>query len=295
MTSGERQLELQNSLYASSNPTRRYLHCTRRDWVLSAIDEAPFAEVAVEIGPGSGVYLEALQATCRQLLVVDHEKSFLDVPAGQPSAVLNDEPLDEVSDRSGHGRAVPAAGAVQQEIGESQMGGVAVSSPLCLLGALPELPLADKSVDLLLCSEVIEHIADTQSQLAELARVLKQGGTLILTTPQPASPLEILGKIAFLPGIIHLLRVIYREPIEPTGHINVVSRGALESAILKAGLVIRRRSTMGFYLPLIGEFGGSAGQRLLAWIDAGLQNTGLSFLLWTQCYVLERSTKAMDE
>lgn len=295
MISGDRQLELQNSLYASSNPTRRYLHCARRDWVLSAIEEATFAEVAAEIGPGSGVYLGALQEKCRQLLVVDHEKSFLDVPAGQPSAVLNDEPLEEVSDRSGHGKAGPAAVVGQQENADSQMSGGKDSSPLCLLGALPELPLADQSVDLLLCSEVIEHIADTQFQLAELARVLKPGGTLILTTPQPASPLEVLGKVAFLPGIIHLLRVIYREPIEPTGHINVVSRGALENAILKAGLVIRRRSTLGFYLPLIGEFGGTAGQRSLAWIDARLQNTGLSLLLWTQCYVLQRSTKAMDE
>ena len=295
MISGERQLELQNSLYASSNPTRRYLHCARRDWVLSAIEEATFAEVAAEIGPGSGVYLDALQAKCRQLLAVDHEKSFLDGPAGQPSAVLIEEPLDEVSARSGGAKPYPAASAGQEDSAGSHMGGDTVSSPLCLLGALPELPLADQSVDLLLCSEVIEHITDTQSQLAELARILKPDGTLILTTPQPASPLEVLGKVAFLPGIIHLLRVIYREPIEPTGHINVVSRGALESAILKVGLVIRRRSTMGFYLPLIGEFGGSAGQRLLAWIDTRLQNTGLSLLLWTQCYVLQRSTKAMDE
>jgi SAM-dependent methyltransferase len=45
------------------------------------------------------------------------------------------------------------------------------------------LPLPDGSVDLVWCSEVIEHVADTAAWLSELRRVLAHGGRLLLTTP----------------------------------------------------------------------------------------------------------------
>jgi SAM-dependent methyltransferase len=45
------------------------------------------------------------------------------------------------------------------------------------------LPLEDASVDLIWCSEVIEHVADTAAWLSELRRVLARGGRLLLTTP----------------------------------------------------------------------------------------------------------------
>lgn len=45
------------------------------------------------------------------------------------------------------------------------------------------LPYADGSFDLVWCSEVIEHLQDPAASLAEMRRVLKPGGTLLLTTP----------------------------------------------------------------------------------------------------------------
>ena len=45
------------------------------------------------------------------------------------------------------------------------------------------LPLADGSFDLIWCSEVIEHVADTAAWLSEVRRVLAAGGRLLLTTP----------------------------------------------------------------------------------------------------------------
>ncbi len=44
-------------------------------------------------------------------------------------------------------------------------------------------PIKDKSVDLVLATEVLEHIYNPQFFLAEARRVLKKGGALILTTP----------------------------------------------------------------------------------------------------------------
>jgi SAM-dependent methyltransferase len=54
----------------------------------------------------------------------------------------------------------------------------------CLkVDANERLPFADKSFDLVWCSEVIEHLRDPAFALSELRRVAKPGGLLVLTTP----------------------------------------------------------------------------------------------------------------
>jgi len=45
------------------------------------------------------------------------------------------------------------------------------------------LPFTDDSFDLVISSEVIEHILEPEKMLVDVARVLRPGGTLILTTP----------------------------------------------------------------------------------------------------------------
>lgn len=45
------------------------------------------------------------------------------------------------------------------------------------------LPLAHGSVDLVWCSEVLEHVADTGHLLLEARRVLRPGGRLLVTVP----------------------------------------------------------------------------------------------------------------
>jgi 2-polyprenyl-3-methyl-5-hydroxy-6-metoxy-1,4-benzoquinol methylase len=54
----------------------------------------------------------------------------------------------------------------------------------CLhVDANQRLPFEDGSFDLVWCSEVIEHLQDPAFSLAELRRVTKPGGLLVLTTP----------------------------------------------------------------------------------------------------------------
>jgi len=48
------------------------------------------------------------------------------------------------------------------------------------------LPFADAHFDVVLCTEVLEHVPDSAKFLAELYRVLAPGGTLILTVPWSA-------------------------------------------------------------------------------------------------------------
>ncbi len=47
---------------------------------------------------------------------------------------------------------------------------------------LEALPFADESFDVVLCTQVIEHLLDPSRGLAEIARVLAPGGTAIVTT-----------------------------------------------------------------------------------------------------------------
>jgi SAM-dependent methyltransferase len=45
------------------------------------------------------------------------------------------------------------------------------------------LPLPDESVDTILCTEVMEHVPDPEKTIQEFARVLRPGGTVIVTAP----------------------------------------------------------------------------------------------------------------
>ncbi|HIA37154.1 MAG TPA: class I SAM-dependent methyltransferase [Flavobacteriales bacterium] len=45
------------------------------------------------------------------------------------------------------------------------------------------IPLESKSVDALICQEGIEHFSDQASALKEFNRIIKMGGSLIITTP----------------------------------------------------------------------------------------------------------------
>lgn len=56
--------------------------------------------------------------------------------------------------------------------------------PDCIIVDLnKKLPFKDGSFDLIWCSEVIEHLDDPSDTITEFQRVLKEGGSLIITTP----------------------------------------------------------------------------------------------------------------
>ena len=52
-----------------------------------------------------------------------------------------------------------------------------------LQGDICSLPLRDESLDLAVVSEVIEHLPDYRPALQEIARVLRPGGTCVLSVP----------------------------------------------------------------------------------------------------------------
>ncbi len=56
-----------------------------------------------------------------------------------------------------------------------------------VIGDGQRLPLADESVDRVICTEVLEHVPDDCALLAELSRVLRPGGTIAVSVPDGRS------------------------------------------------------------------------------------------------------------
>lgn len=54
---------------------------------------------------------------------------------------------------------------------------------LDIISDITDIPVEDGSFDVVMCTEVLEHVADPQRVLEELTRVLKPNGHLILTAP----------------------------------------------------------------------------------------------------------------
>jgi len=52
-----------------------------------------------------------------------------------------------------------------------------------IIGEGLSLPFADASFDIVICTEVIEHVVEVRQLVNEINRVLRKGGKLILTTP----------------------------------------------------------------------------------------------------------------
>jgi SAM-dependent methyltransferase len=55
-------------------------------------------------------------------------------------------------------------------------------------GSLLEIPLENESVDMVMSTQVIEHIQDHEKAAAELCRILKPGGHALITVPHPPEP-----------------------------------------------------------------------------------------------------------
>jgi hypothetical protein len=81
MSSEMELAELQETLYSSRNPTRRWLHCSRRDWIVDALRHEAAAgvatECAIEVGPGSGIYLPILAELYKRVIGTDIEQQYL--------------------------------------------------------------------------------------------------------------------------------------------------------------------------------------------------------------------------
>jgi 2-polyprenyl-3-methyl-5-hydroxy-6-metoxy-1,4-benzoquinol methylase len=87
---------------------------------------------------------------------------------------------------------------------------------------IAKLPFADGFFDLVLCSEVLEHIEDDKTAVSELLRVLKGGGDLVVSVPR------------FFPEkICWAISKAYHQ--EPGGHIRIYRKEKLIEILAEAG------------------------------------------------------------
>jgi SAM-dependent methyltransferase len=97
------------------------------------------------------------------------------------------------------------------------------TSAVAVQGDALALPLADEAFDRVICSEVLEHIPDDLAAMAELARVLRRGGTMAVTVPRTGPE-----------RINWALSDAYHGVAG--GHIRIYSRRVLEARLASVGL-----------------------------------------------------------
>ncbi len=243
-------LPLLETLYESSNPTRRWLHRSRRDWIIAKLRECARDRPgrAIEIGFGAGGYLPALAEAFTEGVASDLDQARLD-----------------------HARSIaakyPNIELVRDDILDSR--------------------LPAQSFSLVLISEVIEHIRGTERVLAGIHRLIEPGGKLLLSTPQRWSLMEMAAKVAFMPGVVQVVRRIYGEAVFDMEHINLMTARETEQELSNAGFRIRERYKSGMYIPLVAEFAGEQGRKFEEWVERRIRGKPLDSMLWTQYYVAE--------
>jgi SAM-dependent methyltransferase len=94
-----------------------------------------------------------------------------------------------------------------------------------LRGDATRLPFADGSFDVVITSEVLEHIQNDVAAIAEMVRVLKPGGHFAATVP------------AWFPEKINwMLSDDYHAPKSEGGHVRIYSATELSAKLRTAGL-----------------------------------------------------------
>ena len=97
------------------------------------------------------------------------------------------------------------------------------------------LPFRDFSVGFVLCSELVEHLLNPDEALKEVARILRERGLVLVTTPMKYSINEILGRKSYRHSIEHPNVLTYSQFLsEMTGKFHVI----FEKAILFIPLTI---------------------------------------------------------
>ena len=107
------------------------------------------------------------------------------------------------------------------------------------------LPISNACLDAVFAGEIIEHLVDTDSFIAEIARVLRPGGHTVITTPNLAS---FENRLRLLAGI-YPLWVDHRVGGE--GHVRAYTPRVLKKQLAQHGLVVTAH--VGNWVPFLPQ------------------------------------------
>jgi len=96
----------------------------------------------------------------------------------------------------------------------------------------------DKKFDVILCSQVLEHIKEDEKVLKNLSGLLDNKGILIVGVPNEGCFMARLRNNFFEPGIK-----------KTTDHVNFYRESVIIQKISRAGFMIERKMYEGFFLP----------------------------------------------
>ena len=112
------------------------------------------------------------------------------------------------------------------------------------VGDIQRIAHRDSSFDTVISTETIEHLPDPARALRELARVLKPGGRLFLTTP------NYLGPMGLYRAYLRLVGRPYTEEGQPINRFTLLPRTL--RWVHRAGLTPLAIDATGHYLPIPG-------------------------------------------
>lgn len=186
-------------------------------------------------------------------------------------------------------RFTPRVYGVDVEAGRVREAGA--FSPLVAVSAIESLPFPDASFDAVLSHEVIEHVADDRLSAAEMVRVLKPGGRLVLFCPNRLYFFETHGH--FWRGryhfgntpLINYLPDSWRDRLAP--HVRAYTAGGLR--VLFEGLPAREVSLTQVYPGYDNVVRRSPGVgRLLRSLTYSLERTPFRVFGISHLLVMER-------
>jgi SAM-dependent methyltransferase len=165
-------------------------------------------------------------------------------------------------------------------------------SPRIVNAAGEKLPFAESNFDLILSHEVIEHVRDDRLAVAEMVRVLKPGGRVVLFAPNRGYPFETHGvywggKYRFGNKLfVNYLPRRLRNKLAP--HVRAYSGADLRSLVAELPIrVVEHSVIFGAYDNIIARF-GALGRLLRAALQL-LERTPLRQLGLSHFWVVEKT------
>lgn len=118
-----------------------------------------------------------------------------------------------------------------------------------IIGPAEKLPFKPKSFDVIICSEVIEHVQNPRRVLQELARVAKPNARIVVTFPNEAL-INKLKQIVFKIGLFELLLKNVPKRMDNEWHLHVFNITLFKKLIQNKLKIIKIKGIPFFFLPI---------------------------------------------